>query len=55
MNTAHGSDVTRPLDWLVSNFANDVPGVSHAVLVSADGTPTLFDRESVSQWRRDGV
>ncbi|MFE5701540.1 roadblock/LC7 domain-containing protein [Rhodococcus koreensis] len=37
MNTAHGSDVTRPLDWLVSNFASDVPGVSHAVLVSADG------------------
>jgi uncharacterized protein len=25
------------LDWLVSNFARDVPGVSHAVLVSADG------------------
>ena len=27
----------RPLDWLVSNFARDVPRVSHAVLVSADG------------------
>ncbi len=25
------------LDWLVSAFARDVPGVSHAVLVSADG------------------
>lgn len=25
------------LDWLVSNFARDVHGVSHAVLVSADG------------------
>jgi uncharacterized protein len=25
------------LDWLVSNFAREVPGVSHAVLVSADG------------------
>jgi predicted regulator of Ras-like GTPase activity (Roadblock/LC7/MglB family) len=25
------------LDWLVSNFARDVPGVSHAVLVSVDG------------------
>src|SRR6202022_2832169 len=24
-------------DWLVSVFARDVPGVSHAVLVSADG------------------
>ncbi|WP_430334935.1 roadblock/LC7 domain-containing protein [Rhodococcus sp. ACT016] len=27
----------HPLDWLVSNFARDIPGVSHAVLVSADG------------------
>jgi predicted regulator of Ras-like GTPase activity (Roadblock/LC7/MglB family) len=25
------------LDWLVSAFARSVPGVSHAVLVSADG------------------
>ena len=25
------------LDWLVSKFARDVSGVSHAVLVSADG------------------
>jgi predicted regulator of Ras-like GTPase activity (Roadblock/LC7/MglB family) len=25
------------LDWLVSNFARDIPGISHAVLVSVDG------------------
>lgn len=25
------------MDWLVSNFARDIPGVSHAVLVSVDG------------------
>ncbi len=25
------------LDWLLSNFAREVPGVSHAVLVSVDG------------------
>ena len=25
------------LDWLVSRFAREVPGVSHAILVSADG------------------
>jgi predicted regulator of Ras-like GTPase activity (Roadblock/LC7/MglB family) len=25
------------LDWLVSNFARDVPGVAHAILVSVDG------------------
>jgi uncharacterized protein len=28
---------TRTLDWLVSNFVRGVPGVSHAILVSADG------------------
>src|ERR1700730_9811143 len=27
----------KSLDWLVSVFARDVPGVSHAILVSADG------------------
>src|ERR1700730_7489333 len=27
----------KSLDWLVSVFDRDVPGVSHAVLVSADG------------------
>ncbi|NOR00825.1 dynein regulation protein LC7 [Mycolicibacterium fortuitum] len=25
------------MDWFVSNFVRDVPGVSHAILVSADG------------------
>lgn len=25
------------LDWLVANFTREVPGVAHAVLVSADG------------------
>jgi predicted regulator of Ras-like GTPase activity (Roadblock/LC7/MglB family) len=27
----------QPLDWLVSNFAREVSGVTHAVLVSVDG------------------
>ena len=27
----------KTLNWLVSNFVRDVPGVSHAILVSADG------------------
>jgi uncharacterized protein len=27
----------KTLDWFVSNFVRDVPGVSHAILVSADG------------------
>lgn len=28
---------TRTLDWFMSNFVRGVPGVSHAILVSADG------------------
>jgi predicted regulator of Ras-like GTPase activity (Roadblock/LC7/MglB family) len=28
---------TRVLDWVVSKFVEDVPGVAHAILVSADG------------------
>lgn len=30
-------DPDSSLDWLVSNFTREVPGVSHAVLVSVDG------------------
>jgi uncharacterized protein len=26
-------------DWLVARFTNETPGVSHAILVSADGLP----------------
>ncbi len=29
--------MSTSFDWLVANFANQVPGVAHAVLVSADG------------------
>jgi len=32
-----GSGERESLDWLVSKFAREVPGVSHAILVSADG------------------
>lgn len=31
------SDTRETLDWLVAKFAREVSGVSHAVLVSADG------------------
>ena len=37
MNARTQSSTDRTLDWLVSNFVRDVAGVSHAVLVSADG------------------
>ena len=30
---------TGQYDWLVARFANETPGVSHAILVSADGLP----------------
>lgn len=31
------SDEAQSFTWLVNNFVRDVPGVSHAVVVSADG------------------
>lgn len=33
--STHSPD--SPLDWLVSKFAREVPGVAHALLVSVDG------------------
>ncbi|MGG7101263.1 MULTISPECIES: roadblock/LC7 domain-containing protein [unclassified Rhodococcus (in: high G+C Gram-positive bacteria)] len=37
MNSVGAQETPRSLDWLVSGFARDVPGVSHAIIVSADG------------------
>lgn len=37
MNTMTPTPAGRQLDWFVTNFVRDVPGVTHAVLVSADG------------------
>lgn len=40
MTTAPQGNVARAepsLDWLVSEFTNDVAGVAHTVIVSADG------------------
>ncbi|WP_231395991.1 roadblock/LC7 domain-containing protein [Mycobacterium sp. URHD0025] len=36
-SAATRSKTSGTLDWFVSNFVRDVPGVSHAILVSADG------------------
>ncbi|BBY32827.1 dynein regulation protein LC7 [Mycolicibacter minnesotensis] len=36
-SSAHRRAAEGSLDWLVSNFAREVRGVSHAVLVSVDG------------------
>jgi predicted regulator of Ras-like GTPase activity (Roadblock/LC7/MglB family) len=40
------------LDWLVARFAREVPGVSHAVLVSADGL-RMASSEHIPQERAD--
>lgn len=40
MNSVGAQETPRALDWLVSGFARDVPGVSHAIIVSADGLLT---------------
>ncbi|MER7502422.1 roadblock/LC7 domain-containing protein [Nonomuraea pusilla] len=36
------SQGARDVNWLVSGFVDDVPGVAHAVVVSADGLPMAF-------------
>src|SRR5690606_42094391 len=38
------SQAARDVNWLVSNFVEEVPGVAHAVVVSADGLPMAFSR-----------
>ena len=43
----------RNLNWLVANFARATPGVSHAMVVSADGLPVAvserLDRPQADQ------
>jgi len=43
----------RNLNWLVANFAKNIPGVAHAMVVSADGLPVAvsdhLDRPSADQ------
>jgi uncharacterized protein len=45
MEGAAMSSVVRPvhdLNWLITNFADQVPFVGHAIVVSADGLPLAF-------------
>jgi uncharacterized protein len=35
----------RDLSWLIADFADRVPGVAHAIVVSADGLPIAYSRE----------
>jgi predicted regulator of Ras-like GTPase activity (Roadblock/LC7/MglB family) len=43
----------RNLNWLVANFAKNIPGVAHAMVVSADGLPVAvsdqLDRSRADQ------
>src|SRR4051812_2069664 len=36
------SQTARNVNWLVSEFVGGVPGVAHAVVVSADGLPLAY-------------
>jgi predicted regulator of Ras-like GTPase activity (Roadblock/LC7/MglB family) len=36
------SQVARGVNWLISEFVGGVPGVAHAVVVSADGLPLAY-------------
>jgi predicted regulator of Ras-like GTPase activity (Roadblock/LC7/MglB family) len=38
------SQAARDVSWLVSGFVEEVPGVAHAVVVSADGLPMAFSK-----------
>jgi uncharacterized protein len=50
----HLSAEAKNLNWLVSNFADMVPGVNEAVVVSADGLPiaasTGLDRDAADRF-----
>ncbi|MGN9782216.1 MULTISPECIES: roadblock/LC7 domain-containing protein [unclassified Nonomuraea] len=36
------SQGARGINWLITDFVNNVPGVAHTVVVSSDGLPLAF-------------
>jgi predicted regulator of Ras-like GTPase activity (Roadblock/LC7/MglB family) len=36
------SQAARGLNWLITEFVREMPGVAHAVVVSADGLPLAY-------------
>jgi len=38
------SRAAEDINWLVSGFVREVPGVAHAVVVSADGLPIAYSQ-----------
>lgn len=49
------SQAARDVSWLVSGFVEEVPGVAHAVVVSADGLPMAFSRAGAHARRTSGT
>lgn len=52
------SQAARGVNWLITDFVNNVPGVAHTVVVSADGLPLAYSdgfpvtgRTSWRQWQ----
>jgi uncharacterized protein len=43
--TETAAETQGQYDWLVSRFAAETPGVSHAILVSADGLPMAASQQ----------
>lgn len=35
---------TQDLNWLITNFAEEVPSIAHAIVVSSDGLPMAFSQ-----------
>lgn len=52
MTSASDFQPGSSLDWLVTRFAREVPGVAHALLVSVDGLPVAVS-EHLPQERAD--
>ena len=38
------SQAARGVNWLITDFVSNVPGVAHAVVVSSDGLPLAYLR-----------
>ena len=36
------SQAARGINWLITDFVNNVPGVAHTVVVSSDGLPLAY-------------
>lgn len=38
------SQAARGFNWLITEFVKEMPGVAHAVIVSADGLPLAYSQ-----------